>query len=64
MGRVNFRGPWAPALALKSSSWGNHRKLALLILIAKLTGLQTSHMLIKKLIKTLSVLKGIWFIEG
>ena len=40
------------ALALKSTSLGNCIKLVLLNLMAKLTGLQTSHMLIKKLIKT------------
>lgn len=45
-------GSVALALALKSTSLGNCIKLFLLNLMAKLTGLQTSHMLIKKLIKT------------
>lgn len=45
-------GSVALALALKSTSLGNCIKLVLLNLMAKLTGLQTSHMLIKKLIKT------------
>lgn len=51
LGQVNLRGLWALVLAPESSSCGRHLKLVL-ILIAERTGLQTSHMLIKKLIKT------------
>lgn len=51
-GALLTEGSVALALAPKSTSLGNCIKLVLLNLMAKLTGLQTSHMLIKKLIKT------------